>query len=577
MANSIWPKTIKNKQMKKLQTNSCLAFLFLLVMLPSCKQKSNQPLAEDIKAINLKKGPVILCGPADKEVGNVKFTISGGEKIEKEFNFATALLHSFEYEEAEKVFAKIIEEEPACAMAYWGVAMSNFHPLWMPPEEPELKKGLKALEIAKSIEQKTERESDYIEALSAFYKEWDKVDHRTRCTRYEKAMEAIYKKYSDDKEAAIFYALALDASADPADQSFANQKKAGEILNGIYKNDSDHPGIIHYIIHSYDYPDFAHLALSAARKYASIAPSSAHAQHMPSHIFTRLGLWDEAIQSDIASTESAKCYAESAGIKGHWDEELHGMDYLVYAYLQKGESKLAKEQLDYLKTIKEVHPANFKVAYSFASIPARYVLENKMWKDAASLEINPANFQWEKFPWQKAIIHFARCLGAVRTNQLDLAKTELKELNRLHDKLVSLKDTYKANQVDIQIQASQAWILWREGKSKEALEHMNLSADMEDKTEKHPVTPGEVLPARELLADILMQMKEPGKALEMYEANLKKRPNRRNSLYGAWMAAEASGKKELAKIYSKQFQDLTGKDISGDPKPISAMVFPNTD
>ncbi|HKZ67770.1 MAG TPA: hypothetical protein VJ111_15495, partial [Chitinophagaceae bacterium] len=506
----------------------------------SCKQKNNQPLAEDINAINLKRGPAILCGPADKEVGSVMFVISGGEKIAKDFNFATALLHSFEYDEAEKVFAKIIEEEPACAMAYWGVAMSNFHPLWMPPEEPELKKGLKALEIAKSISQKTERESDYIEALSAFYKEWDKVDHRTRGIRYEKAMEAIYKKYPDDKEAAIFYALALDASADPADKSFANQKKAGEILNSIYKDDPDHPGIIHYIIHSYDYPGFAPLALEAARKYASVAPSSAHAQHMPSHIFTRLGFWDEAIQSDIASTESAKCYAESTGIKGHWDEELHSMDYLVYAYLQKGDTMLAKEKLDYLKTIKEVYPANFKVAYSFASIPARYVLENKSWRDAASLQVNTANFSWEKFPWQKAIIHFTRCLGAVHTDQLDLAKTEWNELNRLHDELVKQKATYNANQVDIQLKAAQAWILWKEGKSKEALAKMNLAADMEDKTEKHPVTPGEVLPARELLADMLMEMKDPGKALEMYEASLKKRPNRRNSLYGAWMAARAS-------------------------------------
>ena len=323
--------------MKKLQKTPCYLFLFLLVILLSCKQKSNQPLAEDIKAINLKKGPVILCGPADKEVGNVTFTISGGEKVEKEFNFATALLHSFEYDEAEKVYAKIIEEEPSCAMAYWGVAMCNFHPLWTAPEEPELKKGLKALEIARSIGEKTARESDYIEALSVFYKDWDKVDHLTRCTMYEKAMEAIYRKYPEDKEAAAFYALALDASADPADQSFANQKKAADILNDIYKNEPDHPGIIHYIIHTYDYPGLAHLALPAARKYASVAPSSAHALHMPSHIFTRLGLWDESIHSNIASTMAAKCYAESAGIKGHWDEELHGLDYLVYAYLQKGD------------------------------------------------------------------------------------------------------------------------------------------------------------------------------------------------------------------------------------------------
>lgn len=554
--------------MKKLQKNAWF-IISLILYVPACKQKGNQPLAEDINAINLKKGPVILCGPANKEVGTVKFAVSGGEKIEKDFNFATALLHSFEYEDAEKVFARIIEEEPNCAMAYWGVAMSNFHPLWTPPEEFELKKGLKALEIGKSISKKTERESDYIEALSVFYREWDKVNHRTRCSRYEKAMELLYKKYPDDMEAAIFYALSLNGSADPSDQTFTNQKKAGDILNSVYKNDPNHPGIIHYIIHTYDSPGLAHLALQAARKYASIAPASAHAQHMPSHIFTRLGLWDEDIQSNIASTSSARCYAESAGIKGHWDEELHGMDYLIYAYLQKGETKLAKDQLDYFKTINEVYPSNVKVAYSFASIPSRYALENKMWKEASLLELHPASFPWEKFPWQKGIIHFARCLGAIHTNQPDLAKTEWNELNRLHDELLKKKESYQANQVDIQLKALQAWIQMKEGKNKEALANMNLSADMEDKTEKHPVTPGEVLPARELLADMLMEMNEPGKALAMYEANLKKRPNRRNSVYGAWLAAEASGKKDLAKIYSKQFQDLTGKDIPGEPKLIS--------
>ncbi len=559
--------------MKQLRKNSGFIFLLLFILL-SCKQKSNQSLAEDIKAINLKRGPVILCGPADKQLGTVKFIVSGGQEVEKEFNFATALLHSFEYDEAEKVFADIIEKQPSCAMAYWGVAMSNFHPLWTPPEEPELKKGLNALEIARTITKKTERESDYIEALTSFYKEWDRVDHRTRSSRYVKAMEELYKKYPEDNETAIFYALALNGAADPMDKSFANQKKAGEILNTVYQNEPDHPGVIHYFIHTYDSPDFAYLALPAARKYASIAPASAHAQHMPSHIFTRLGLWDESIQSNIASIESAKCYAESAGIQGHWDEELHGLDYLMYAYLQKGDLKSAKEQLDYFKTIREINPANFKVAYSFASIPARYVLENKMWKEAALLEMGAANFSWEKFPWQEAIIHFTRCLGAVHTNQPGLAKKEVAELNRLQDLLLKQKDSYKANQVAIQLNAAQAWILWTEGKNKEALDKMNLSADMEDSTEKHPVTPGEVLPARELLADLLMEMKNPSKALAMYEASLKKHPNRRNSLYGAWLAAKGSGKIDLANSYAKQLHDLTGKEISGKSKFITSVMFP---
>jgi hypothetical protein len=555
--------------MRKLKNISSFIFLFFLVLF-SCKQKNNQPLAEDILAINLKKGPVVLCGPEDKKVGAADFVILGSEKTKKDFNFAAALLHSFEYDEAEKVFAKIIEEEPNCAMAYWGVAMSNFHPLWTPPEEPELKKGLKAIEIARSIKPITQRESDYIEALAVYYNDWDKADHKTRCKNYTNSMEAVYKKYPDDKEAAIFYALALDASADPADKTFANQKKAGDILNAVYPGQPEHPGVIHYLIHSYDYPELAQLALPAAKKYASIAPSSAHAQHMPSHIFTRLGHWDEAILSNDASTEAAKCYAENAGLKGHWDEELHSLDYQMYAYLQKGNTNAAKKELEYLKTITEVHPINFKVAYTFAAMPVRYVLENRMWKEAASLSIHPANFPWEKFPWQRAMHHFARCLGAVHTNQLDLAKTEWKELNRLRDILVNKKESYQANQVDIQIKAAQAWINWKEGKNKEALDNMNLAADMEDKTEKHPVTPGEVLPARELLADMLMQMNKPADALAMYEANLKKRPNRFNSLYGAAMAADRSGKKDVSKNYFKQWQNITGKDFAGNPVLIAA-------
>src|SRR6266496_2294238 len=552
--------------MKFLKKNKCRILLLFSVVVISCKQKNKLPLAEDINAINLKKGPVILCGPSDKEVGTVAFMISGEEKVKREFNFATALLHSFEYEEAEKAFAKIIEENPGCAMAYWGVAMCNYHPLWTPPTEDEIKKGVKAIEIARSINQKTKRESDYIEAMFVFYKDWDKVDHHTRAIRYEKAMEELYKNYPDDKEAAVFYALALDASADPADKSFANQKRAGKILNAIYPDEPNHPGIIHYIIHTYDYPELAALALPAARKYASVAPSSAHAQHMPSHIFTRLGLWDECIQSNLVSTSSAKCYAEGAGIKGHWDEELHGMDYLVYAYLQKGENKLAKKQCDYLKTINEVYPVNFKVAYAFAAIPSRYVLENKIWKEAASLKIHPADFPWEKFPWQKAIIHFTRVLGDVHMNQLDSARKELKVLNNLRNELLDQKDSYKANEVDIQIKTSEAWILFKEGKHNEALTLMNVAADIEDKTEKHPVTPGEVLPARELLADMLMQMNKPDKALEMYESALRKHPNRLNSLYGAGKAAKKSGRKDLAANYFKQLFTITKGNISGRPE-----------
>ena len=512
-------------------------FLLLLSTLLSCREKPGGASKERINEMNLKRGAVITCGPVDKKFGSVVFNTSCSGETE-DFNLAMELLHSFEYDEAEKVFAKIIDKEPDCAMAYWGVAMSNFHPLWTPPSGPELEKGVKAVRIAQAINKKSKREEAYIAAIAAFYEGWDKIDHYSRCVRFEKAMEKLYADYPDDREAAIFYALALNAAADPTDRSLNKQKKAGSILNALYTAEPDHPGIIHYLIHTYDYPELAEMALPAARKYASVAPSSAHALHMPSHIFTRLGLWDECIRSNLASVASARCYAAAAGIKGHWDEELHGMDYLMYAYLQEREDQLAKEQLDYLDTINDVNPVNFKVAYAFAAIPSRYLLENKRWKEAAGLQLHGSNFPWEDFPWQNAIVHFTRLMGFVHIGRIDSAKAELKQLNFNYNKLVDQKDSYKANQVQIQINAAEAWLRFKEGRNKEALMLMALAADAEDKTFKHPVTPCEVIPARELLGDLLLQMNRPGEALEAYELDLKRHPNRFNGLYGARLAAE---------------------------------------
>jgi len=547
--------------------------IFILLLAVSCKMKNKNISAEEINAINLKRGEIVICSPSDKQFGSITFNVSCSEKVKNDFNLAVALLHSFEYEEAEKVFAKIIDKEPDCAMAYWGVAMCNYHPLWAPPSQPELVKGAKAVELARKLTQTPEWELGYINAIAMFYKDADKIDHHTRSVSFKNAMAVMYSKYPQDKEAAIFYALALDAAADPGDKSYTNQRKAGTILNAIYPDEPNHPGIVHYIIHTYDYPGLAELALPAARKYASIAPGSAHAQHMPSHIFTRLGLWDESIQSNLISTASAKCYGENAGIKGHNDEELHAMDYLVYAYLQKAEDSLAKQQCDYLKSINEVHPAaDFKVAYAFASIPARYVLENRLWKEAANLEIHPVAFPWEKFPWQKAIIHFTRLLGFVHIGSMDSAELELGKLKLLHDELVGEKDMYKANQVDIQIKMSEAWMLFKEGKNKMALELMNAAADMEDATEKHPVTPGEVIPARELLGDMLLQMGYAAKAYAVYMEDLKRHPNRFNGLYGAGLSAEKSGDPAKARLYYQQLSDLC-TSRSTRPELAKARLF----
>ena len=563
--------------MKKILQIILTAFLSLsFLILLSCNSKNKTPSNDIIKSMDLKTGDVVLCGPPDKQFGSVEFTNSCSGNIKKDFHLAIALLHSFEYDEAEKVFAKIIDEDPQCAMAYWGVAMSNYHLLWTPPSGAELKKGSKAIEIAQGLNTKSTLETAYINAAAELYKDWSNRDHKTRCNNYEKAMEKIHVSYPNDKEVAILYALALNASADPTDSTFKNQKKAGDILNAIYSNEPNHPGAVHYIIHTYDNPELAQFALPAARKYASVAPSSAHALHMPSHIFIRLGLWDEAIHSNRTSVSSAKCYAEETGIKGHWDEELHGLDYLMYAHLQKGENDLAKEQLDYLKTIKHVSPATFKVAYAFAAIPSRYVLENKMWENAASLVVEPANFQWKDFPWQNAIIHFTRVLGSVHIGHIDSARTELGILKSIYDTLVQQKDSYKASQVQIQIKASEAWILFKEGKNKDALKLMNEAADMEDNIQKHPVTPGEVIPARELLGDMLLQMNQPEKALEAYEADLKKRPNRFNGQYGAALAAERSNNPGKSGTYYQQLLRFSNSKSSNRPELKKASMFLKT-
>jgi tetratricopeptide (TPR) repeat protein len=554
-----------------ISSSSLTFFVAVLIAISSCQEKKNIPTREMISELNLKMGEFISCAPADKQLGTVNFPISGSSDARNDFNLGAKLLHSFEYDEAEKVFAKIVQQEPGCAMAYWGVAMSNFHPLWSPPSLPELQKGARAVEIANSIKDKTKKEEDYINAVGSFYRNHEKLDHRTRCLEFEKAMEALHRKYPEDKEAAIFYALALNAAADPADKQFQRQKKAGTILNKLYPGEPDHPGIVHYIIHTYDAPELAAMALPAAKKYASIAPASPHALHMPSHIFTRLGLWDECINSNLASINSAKCYAEAAGIKGHLDEELHGMDYLVYAYLQKGENELAKKQWDYLNSMKAVHPANFKVAYAFASIPARIVLENKLWTQAASLKPPAANFSWDDYPWQNAITHFARLMGSVQTSQLKQAKMELDILKELQDKLLQQKDSYKANQVAIQMKMGEGWIRFSEGDHAAALALLTQAADMEDNTEKHPVTAGEVIPARECLANFLMETNQNEKALQAYEADLKKHPNRFNALYGAGRAAAQSGNAEKAQLYYGQLVQIAGN--TGRQELVTAKQF----
>ena len=545
----------------KNHTHTSLLIGSTLLLFIACKNKNEIQYSELISSIDLKRGEIVSCSPEGAQFGEISFAASLSENLKPDFNTAVALLHSFEYDEAEKMFSKVLDKEPRCARAWWGIAMSNFHPLWAPPTHAELIKGAKAINVARSIDNKTKRESEYIEAIGAFYQDTAELDHQSRVLNFEKAMEKIYRTYPDDKEAPVFYALALNAAADPADKSYARQKKAFSILNAIFQQEPLHPGIAHYIIHNYDYPGLAEMALPAAKKYASIAPASAHAQHMPSHIFTRLGLWDECIKSNLAAASSAKCYAEQAKIKGHWDEELHALDYLMYAYLQKGDDDHAKQQLDYLETITEVQPINFKVLYAFAAMPARYFLERKMWNEAAAMEAYPANFPWQKFSWQKAIIHFAKVLGAVHIGNMGEAKKEFQNLTALHNLMRKEKNmTRETAQVAVQINTAEAWIQYKGGNNDKALSLMATAADMEDGTEKHPVTPGEVIPARELLGDMLLDMNKPALALEAYKSVLQTHPNRLNGLFGAGMAAYKTGNKEEAILFFKKLLTVTTPD-----------------
>lgn len=493
----------------------CVTLISLLFVF-ACKNTKPNP---DLASLDLLRGDLQLCG--DGQFGDVNFSESCNYETRETFNLAISLLHSFEYIESEKAFVQVIDKDPECAMAYWGVAMSIYHGLWAPPEHSVLEKGVKLLEIAEKLP-KSKKAEQYLEAIGAFYTDWKTIDNQTRKEKYAQKMAAMYEGNTDDTEVGVFYALALRASAIPTDMTYSKQRKAGRILEDLFVKEPNHPGIAHYIIHSYDYPELAELGLNTARRYAEIAPNSAHAQHMPSHIFTRLGLWEESINTNINSAASATCYAESVSPGAHWDEEVHAMGYLVYAYLQTGDNKNAIDQYEYLKSFKKIFPENFKIAYTAAAIPARIAVENKNWEEASRLEL-PKNLSlaWDNFPWQKSLLHFAKALGTIHIGNLKNTQEELDLLVSFEKELLTMEDAYKAHQVAIQIKTVEAWLQLKNGNEDEAISLMAAAADMEGKTSKHPVTPGEILPADELLADMYLALGKPVKALASYELNLK--------------------------------------------------------
>jgi len=476
------------------------------------------------------------------KLGKVRFSVSCDPSVEKQFTSAMAMLHSFWYEKASDTFAAVAEKDPTCAMAYWGVAMTYYHQLWQSPGPADLKAGATDIEKAKLSGVKTQRERDYIAALETFYKDADKLDHRTRALAYENAMDQLQTRYPDDHEAAIFHALALLATAPPTDKTYVNQKKAGSILEPLFVEQPEHPGIAHYIIHAYDYPPLAQSALDAARRYAEIAPDSPHALHMPSHIFTRLGLWQESIDSNLASAASAR----KNNAPGN---ELHAKDYLIYAYLQSAQDHAAKRALDAPPPGRPDDPQYMNWLYAMGTSPARYAVERHRWDEAAALPVPPSTFPGGRWAWTEANLYFARALGASHLGKIEDARKDVQQIASLRDTLIQENDKYWADQLNIQLENAAAWIILAEGKGEEALRQMRAAAEHEDSTDKHNVTPGVILPARELLGEMLLELKRPAQAMVEFEVTLRTAPNRFNALSGAARAAKLAGDNEKAKAY----------------------------
>jgi len=494
-----------------------------------------------------------------KKLGTVHFANSCSAEVQPLFQRGVALLHSFWYAEGAKTFAAVAKADPACAMAHWGTAITLFgNPFTWPLTGAALPQGWAAVERAKAANARTQRERDYIGAIEAFYKDADKMDHRTRALGYLKAMEQITERYPEDSEASIFYALALNATALPADKTYANQLKAAGILEKVFATQPDHPGVAHYLIHSYDYPSIAHQGLNAARRYASVAPDAPHALHMPGHIFTRLGLWDESIDTNIRSAKVSENHAEL----------LHAMDYMAYAYLQEGRDGDAKRVADHISNIGPLNNKQFVAAFALAVIPARYAMERGQWADAAKLSLFPgeADFPWKAIPQAEAQLVYARAIGAGRSGHAAAAKSDIERLQALRAAIVELKLPYWPQQLDIQLKVASAWAAYAEGNKAAALKLMREGADLESASDKHPVSPGYVAPALELLGDMLMEMNQPAQALPAYEDSSKREPNRFRTLAGAARAAEQSGDRVKAKAYYAELTKLAAKSDGGRPE-----------
>ena len=496
------------------------------------------------------------------QLGTVDFQNSCGPAVQESFQRAVAMLHSFRYAETEKTFREVLAQDPSCAIATWGIAailMSN--PLaGIGPSPQWAERAQAAIDQGRQIGAKTQRERDYIEAVAAYYEDWAQRPERTRQLNRARAFEALAARYPSDDEAQIFSALYLAATQSLADQTYATYLKAAEILEQQFAKHPDHPGVAHYLIHSYDAPPIAPKGLPAARRYASIAPAAPHALHMPSHIFTRVGAWSESAATNERSALAAKQDKD-------FDEQLHAMDYMVYAYLQLVRDDDARRVMDEGATVTSFTTLRFAGPYAQAAMPARYVIERGDWKQAMTLEPRPS-----QFPFTVALTHFARALGAARSGDAAAAQKDVQELARLHDALRTAKNEYWATEVEVSRLGAAAWTALAQGRTDEALSLMGSAADIEDKNEKHIVTPGRIVPARELLGEMLLELKRPADALREFEASQVREPERFRGYYGAGQAAAQSGDKGKAKRYFARLVELAGQGTAR-PELAQARAF----
>ncbi len=457
--------------------------------------------------------------PAPEKLGTVSFPTSCQRAVQADFDRAVALLHSFAYEASESSFRAVAEKDPKCAMAYWGMSMTHFHQLWEPPlSDEDLKHGQQEIEQALKIGGNSIRERLFIDALASIYRGADHIPYRTRSEAYERGMAEVASRNPADIESQIFYALALLSTAVPTDKTHVNQKRAEEILQPLFRKQPQHPGVAHYLIHACDNSEMASRGLVAARAYSTIAPSAPHALHMPSHIFTRLGLWQDSVVSNLAAREAA-------ARQGDIGEEWHAMDYLMYAYLQLGNDDAAERLLRMASQLSRLRVGEFKVGYAATALPARYAVERRQWAEAAALEPIPG-----AEPQVTAVTLWARAVGLSRNGKPAAAAPDIERLTSICRELRAGGNDYWATQAEIEAREAKAWQALAEGRATDALSGMSVAAHEEDAVEKLPLTPGPIVPAREQLGDMLLELGRPKEALRELESALSSSPNRRGAL-----------------------------------------------